>query len=208
MNWAHLVRTFHPMRPVQGSYSLSVDGLSLNAPVDDPTAGDAGHAYHASLASSAQPSEAIEGTTDPIAQFSANGQSDTESGGNHRTDDSLPGSCPRNLVTNSDYTSGDDDAPGTWTGANIGTDPNCPSLCDLPRFFEAVVERWIEHWRDPNPPNSTPGHDGLESALVRLVQALASEFSDCRGFDPGSISSIPNDPIPQGAVAAEWHHTS
>jgi hypothetical protein len=135
------------------------------------------------------------------------GDTGDESEGNHHTDDPSLGSCPRDAVGDPHHMSGDDGL-GAWRNQEGGTDPSCqpcPHL-DFPDFLKNLIECFVGRLNDQSQPNNTSsGHDRLEAALAQLVQALAGEFSDCAGFDPGSSYSASSDPMPHTTIAATWH---
>jgi hypothetical protein len=234
MDWAHshLLRSVDPTRSVQGS----PDGSAIESPLFAVTMDDTAAApQHWLFAGSALPdrrSGDTEESTHRAAGSSANGQMNTQSGnndhaddplpagspgnpavdqvtgdesvGNHHTDDPLLGGCPRNLFGDPNHL-----FLGSWTNHESGTDPNCQPCphVDFPDFLKNLIECFVGRLNDQNHSNNTSsGNDRLEAALAQLVQALAGEFSDCAGFDPGSSSSASGDPMPHTTIAATWHH--
>jgi hypothetical protein len=168
-----------------------------------------------------------DGTTQPAAHPSAGGQTNTQSGNNDHADDPLPGGCqgspvgdhgdesdhapggwPHTTGGNPDQIAEHDDGLGSWGNSGNGSDPSCQPCpqVDFPPFLRDLIEGFVGRLNDQNPPTTTSsGHDRLEAALGQLVQALAGEFSDCAGFDPGSSSSASSDATPHTTIAAAWH---
>src|SRR5262245_23637043 len=102
MDWAHfhLLRSVHPT--VQGSPdSSAIESPSFTVTMDDTAAAP----QHWLFAGSALPDRRngdTGGTTQPAAQSSAGGQTNTQSGNNDHADDPLPVGCQGSPVGDHD----------------------------------------------------------------------------------------------------------